>query len=86
MGLIFRCNATTGGTDIVVHLIQRKMPDVKAGYIFLFVDAAVVLTAWVVFGDIGTMFYSGLALAANTLVLNLTLYGTGRRGGNILNR
>ena len=86
MGLIFRCNATTGGTDIVVHLIQRKMPDVKAGYIFLFVDSAVVLTAWVVFGDIGTMFYSGLALAANTLVLNLTLYGTGRRGGNILNR
>ncbi len=86
MGLIFRCNATTGGTDIVVHLIQRKMPDVKAGYIFLFVDAAVVLTAWAVFGDIGTMFYSGLALAANTLVLNLTLYGTKKRSGNILNR
>lgn len=78
MGLIFRCNATTGGTDIVVHLLQRKMPEVKTGYIFLLVDAAVVLAAWAVFGDIGTMFYSALALTANTLVLNMTLYGIRR--------
>lgn len=86
MGMIFRCHATTGGTDIVVRLIQRKMPDVKTGYIFLFVDAAVVLAAGVVFRDVGTTFYSGLALAANTLVLNLVLYGMSkRRGGNILN-
>lgn len=86
MGMIFRCHATTGGTDIVVRLIQRKMPKVKTGYIFLFVDAAVVLAAGAVFRDIGTMFYSGLALAGNTMVLNLVLYGMSeRRGGNILN-
>ena len=82
MALIFRCSATTGGTDIVVHLLQRKMPDVKTGYIFLFVDTAVVLAAWLVFGDTGTLFYSALALTANTLVLNLTLYGTKKRVGN----
>jgi uncharacterized membrane-anchored protein YitT (DUF2179 family) len=60
------------------------MPDVKAGYIFLLVDAAVVLSAWVVFGDTGTLFYSALALTANTLVLNLTLYGPGKRAANPL--
>ena len=75
MGLIFRCNATTGGTDIVVHLLQRKMPEVKTGYIFLLVDAAVVFAAWAVFKDAGTLFYSALSLAMNTLILNLTLYG-----------
>ena len=75
MGLIFRCHATTGGTDIVVHLIQRKIPDVKAGYIFLLVDAAVVLASGVVFESAAAVFYSALALTMNTLVLNLTLYG-----------
>ena len=75
MGIIFRCHATTGGTDIVVHLIQRKIPNIKAGYIFLLVDAAVVLASGVVFESAATIFYSALALTANTLVLNLTLYG-----------
>ena len=79
MGLIFRCHATTGGTDIVVHLIQRKIPDVKAGYIFLLVDAAVVLASGVVFESAATIFYSALALTANTLVLNLVLYGVPER-------
>lgn len=87
MGLIFRQGATTGGTDIVVRLIQRKTPDVKTGYIFLFVDSAVVLASGFVFGDVATVVYSGLSLAANTLVLNLVIYGrTKRRSGNILNQ
>lgn len=86
MGMIFRCHATTGGTDIVVRLIQRKIPDMKTGYIFLFVDSSVVLAAGVVFRDISTTFYSGLSLAANTLVLNLLLYGVSKQsGGNIIN-
>jgi len=86
MGMIFRCQATTGGTDIVVRLIQRKIPEIKTGYIFLLVDSAVVLTAGVVFRDAGTTFFSGLALAGNTLVLNLVLYGMSkRRSGNTLN-
>lgn len=86
MGMIFRCHATTGGTDIVVRLIQRKIPDMKTGYIFLFVDSAVVLAAGLVFRDVGTTFFSGLSLAGNTLMLNLVLYGMSkRRGRNILN-
>ena len=85
MGLIFRRHATTGGTDIVVRLIQRKLPDIKTGYIFLFVDAAVVLASGFVFGDAAAVFYSGLSLAVNTLVLNLVIYGMAeRRGGKIL--
>ncbi|MGN1345547.1 MAG: YitT family protein [Eubacteriales bacterium] len=75
MGMIFRCGATTGGTDIVVRLIQRRVPKIKTGYLFLFVDAAVVLASGVVFGDAATVVYSALSLAANTLVLNLMLYG-----------
>lgn len=75
MGMIFRCHVTTGGTDIVVRLIQKKIPNVKTGYIFLFVDSMVVLASGFVFGDVAAVVYSGLSLTLNTLVLNLVIYG-----------
>ncbi len=76
MGLIFRYGATTGGTDIVVRLIQRKIPHLKTGYIFLLVDSAIVITAGFVFRDAGTAVYSGISLAVNIFILNLVIYGT----------
>lgn len=75
MGLIFRFHATTGGTDILVHLIQKKFPQTKTGYLFLSIDTIIVLVSGFVFQDAAVVFFSGLTLFGSSLIINLILYG-----------
>lgn len=62
LGLVFRENATTGGTDIVVRMIQRKVPHLQTGNIFLIVDSTVILLSGLVFREFEIMIYSGISL------------------------
>ena len=76
MGLIFRQSATTGGTDIIVRLIQRKIPHVRTGMIFLAVDSFVVALSAVVFGNVNLALYAAISLFVSTKVFDAVLYGT----------
>lgn len=78
MAIIFRRHATTGGTDIIVRLLKQRFLGVKEGYIFLFADSVVVIASGIVFRDIKTAIYSGLALLTNAVTMNIALYGIGR--------
>ena len=76
MGLIFRQGATTGGTDIIVRLIQRGVPHIKTGVLFMAVDSCIVVLSAVVFGNVNLALYAAVALFANTKVFDAILYGT----------
>jgi len=76
MSLIFRQGATTGGTDIIVRLLMRKMPHIKMGALFLTVDSCVVALSAVVFGNIDLALYAAVSLFASTRVFDSILYGT----------
>lgn len=75
MGLVFKSGATTGGMDIVVKLLRRKMPHMKTGSLFLTLDAIVVATSALVFRDTDRALYAGLAVFMTSVVLDLVLYG-----------
>ncbi len=75
LGLVFREGATTGGTDIIARLIQKKYPYLRIGYIFIILDSAIVLCSGIVFRDINTIIYSAFAVTASSLVFNYVLYG-----------
>lgn len=75
LGLVFRGNATTGGTDIAVRLIQKRFPHIKTGNIFLMLDSAVVIASGIVHRDIRAATYSGLALGISMIIFNYVLYG-----------
>ena len=49
-GLVFLCQATTGGTDMLAALIQRKLPHYSIAQIMQVLDAIVVLVGASVFG------------------------------------
>ena len=49
-GLVFSCQATTGGTDMLAALIQRKLPHYSIAQIMQVLDAIVVLVGASVFG------------------------------------
>ncbi len=75
IGLVFRENATTGGTDIVVKIVQRKKPHMKSGNIFVIIDSFIVLLSGIAFRDIDTAIYSGVALVISMFSFNYVLYG-----------
>lgn len=75
MGIIFRCHATTGGTDIVVKLIRRRRPYVKTGAVFMATDAAVVIASAFAFGNIENALHASVSIAVCAIVLDLVLYG-----------
>jgi len=76
MGIIFRQSATTGGTDIIVRLIQKKLPHLRTGILFLTVDSIVVALSAAVFGNINLALYAAISLFAATKVFDAVLYGT----------
>ncbi len=75
MGIIFRQEATTGGTDIIVRLLQRKLPHIRTGLLFLTVDSCVVALSAAVFGNINLALYAALSLFVSTKVFDAVLYG-----------
>ena len=66
--LIFRCDATSGGTDIIA-LIIKKYSSIDVGKCLLFVDFVIVISAFFVF-DIKTGLYSLLGLFARAFLVD----------------
>ena len=73
LGMVYRQNATTGGTDIAVRLLQRKYPETKPGVLFVLLDSVVVAAAGIVFRDFQTAYYSGVSLALSMAVFTAVL-------------
>ncbi|MBE5876617.1 MAG: YitT family protein [Lachnospiraceae bacterium] len=75
LAVIFKAGATTGGTDIIVKVLQLKWKHMKTGEIFLFLDLVVVLASWLLFRDMTVAFYAGVAVVIDMVVMDYVLYG-----------
>ena len=75
MAIIFKAESTTGGTDIIVRIIRQKLPQFKTGKLFLMTDACIVAASGLVFGNIDTALYAGLACILFSLIFDYALYG-----------
>ena len=52
MGLIFKAEFSTGGTDIMALLLQLKYPYLPIGTLLLYADGLVIITAGILFKSI----------------------------------
>ena len=75
MGWIFKCGATTGGTDIIVKVLRLKYPHLKTSSLFLMIDACIVTVSAFVFRDIDRAVYAGLTVFVTSMMLDAVLYG-----------
>ena len=75
IGLIFKCHATTGGTDVIIKLLRIKYPHIKTGVLYLLTDIVVLMVAGLVFGDFAASLYSFMSVMVTSYVLDLVLYG-----------
>ncbi len=75
IGLVFRCGATTGGTDIIVKVLRGKYKHLKTGFLFLITDIIIVTISGFVFKDFNIAMYALIAVAVSGKVLDYVLYG-----------
>lgn len=75
IALIMLKGATTGGTDIVAKLINKKWRYISVGRVMLYVDIIIVAIAALIFKSFETALYSALYLFTMSLVTDKLIYG-----------
>ena len=76
MGLVYLREGTTGGTDIINKLINKKFPHFSMGVIMMATDAVVIVASMVVFGTIEAGLYSMISIFVASKVMDMILYGS----------
>lgn len=75
LALFFVRGATSGGTDIVVRLLQKKFPYLSTGRFVLLVDMAVVLFSAVVYWNVESALYAIIYIFISSQLIDQILFG-----------
>lgn len=75
LGIIYYCNGSTGGIDIVIKFLRQRYNHINFGTIMLIVDTAIVVAYAMVLGQYQSAMYSIIAMYVVTKVVDLFLYG-----------
>lgn len=76
LGLIFMGDFTSGGTDIIVRLIQKKYPHFSTGKLIMLFDVAIItISVFVYDKDINVALYAFIAIYACSIMIDTIIYG-----------
>ena len=75
LGMIYYVGATTGGMDIIVKILRKKLASVNFGTIMLALDTIILAVYAMVLGRYERAMYSLIAMYVTTKVVDLVLYG-----------
>lgn len=82
LGLVFLRGSTTGGLDIVVRLLKKKVPHISSGRLLFMADACVLFASILVYGNIESGLYGLVCIFTCSKMLDGVLYG-GDKGKSI---
>lgn len=74
LGIVFATGGSTGGSDIVVRLLKRRWASIPIGTITICFDALVAIATGIVFRDLKSTLYSGMALVISGSVIDAVVY------------
>ena len=74
LGVVFATGASTGGSDIVVRLLKRKLPNMPIGTINMCFDLTVAALTGLAFWDVSRALYSGVAIYVTGQVIDAVVY------------
>lgn len=75
MAFIFLSGSTTGGSDVVGYLLQKKYPHVSIGRALLIIDGCVLALSILVFHNVDAGLFGLVCLYAQTKVIDAIIYG-----------
>ena len=73
IGIAFSQGGTTGGTDIVSRISQKKYPHLSIGILMTIVDLMIIGASVIAFGNIDLALYGILSLVISTAVIDMML-------------
>mgnify|MGYP001115708967 CR=1 FL=1 len=76
LGVVYLREGTTGGTDIINKLINRKYPHFSLGAIMLGTDAIIITASIFVYGTLEAGLYAIIAIFISSKVMDMILYGS----------
>lgn len=75
MGMLFVRGVSTGGTDLLALILKKLLPNVPTGTLLMFVDAAVVVIATLIFRDFDVAIYSAITIYVTSKVIDTITAG-----------
>lgn len=75
LALFFVRGSTSGGTDLIVRLLQKKYPHLSTGRFILIVDAVVVVFSAIVYKNVESALYAMIYIFISTQVIDSVLFG-----------
>ncbi len=84
LGIVLLRGHSTGGTDILVKLLQRKYPYLSLGNITLILDAAVVTAAAIAYKNADTIVYGVAMIFVSSTVIDKIILGSQSRKLSII--
>ena len=76
LGIVYFREGTTGGTDIINKLINKKYPHFSLGAIMLGTDAVVIVASRIVFDSFEAGLYAIIAIFISSKIMDMILYGS----------
>lgn len=73
LGLGFAAGASTGGTDILGRLAQKKFVNLPIGKILLFIDGIIIFASFFAFGNITLTLYGALSLVIGSFAIDTVI-------------
>lgn len=75
LGLVFKANASTGGSDLLAHLTQQYHKQVSVSNILVFLDIMIVGLNLIAFRDIEIGLYSAIAIYLSGKMIDIVFEG-----------
>ncbi len=75
LGLIFLRGGSTGGTEVIARLLEKRLPFLPIGRLMLMVDAAVIGIAALVFRDAESAMYAVVLTFVTSTLIDTLVYG-----------
>lgn len=76
LGIVLRKGDSTGGTDIIVKLLQKRYPHFSLGNLVMAIDVVIVSTAALVYNDIDTILYGAIMIYVSGVVIDRMIAGS----------
>ena len=83
VGLILRRGGTTGGSEVISRLFEKKYPHMSVGTLILGVDAVVITLSAIVYGHIENALYAVVFVFVGSQIIDRVVYG-GRSGKMVM--
>lgn len=75
IGIVFRVDGSTGGTDLIALILSKKFPGIKATKFMMCLDGVVVISSGIVSQNIEIALYSAIALYVIVKVADAIMEG-----------